>query len=72
MSMYYELCMKSVVFLCAATADARPVDVTALSEWSWVTFHLTHTAEMRLPNYTWTIPPPAVVSALPQRLARLF
>lgn len=56
--------MNSVVFiLCAATAYAPPVAVTALSAWRWVTSLLTHTAETTLPNYTQSILPPAVVSA---------
>lgn len=53
-----------VVFLCAATADAPPVAVTALRAWKWVTFLQTHTAEMTPPNYTQSTPPPDVVSGL--------
>lgn len=53
-----------MVFLqCAATPDALPVAVTALSEWKQVTFLLTHTAEMT-PSYTQIIHPPALVSGL--------
>lgn len=55
-----------VDFLRAATADVPPVVVTALGVWKWVTYLLTHTAEMTQPNYTQSTPPPAVVSRLTQ------
>lgn len=53
-----------VVFLCAATADAPPVAVTALPAWKWVTFLQTRTTEMTPPNYSQSTPPPDVVSRL--------
>ena len=52
-----------VFLLCAATADAPPVAVTALRAWRWDTCLQTHTAETKPPSYTQSIPPPAVVRA---------